>query len=162
MNTEFADLRKILERQSSGYKLEGFIPIAFGEAVTKLYEEEAKAGKEFTTKERRKKIYWSSRHKILDELRRQGKIEHYDTNVAAFESIYSDDDFEKREEDKLLTEEMLAKLRQKQREAMELFIKGYSVEEIAVELRVSPNTIKKRLKEAKKELRRFFGNEGNI
>lgn len=166
---ERKDLEKLLASQFARYGLDDFIQIAVGEAITALGLEEEKTKEVFSHGKRKAFVYKTAKNKILNEIRRDGKFEHYERSSfaggrreleenAMTLSILSDDGFELRELNRLEVEKALNKLSSKRREAIELhYLKGCSVEEIAERLNISVNSVKDRIKFGLKQLREILG-----
>ncbi len=151
-------MKKILERKFTSSGLDGYISIAFGEAVTKLYEREEKLGAELPTTARKAFLYTTGKNKILNELRRIGKLLPIDDDSKPIENYpeLSDNSFEKNEIAKLFVEELLEQLTLKSKEVLIMhYEEGLTVKQMAVKLELSEDGVKKRLKEAMKELRKY-------
>ncbi|MEI8134229.1 MAG: RNA polymerase sigma factor [bacterium] len=150
-------LRKILSKQFKSSELDGYLAIAINDAVTTLALEEEKRGSNYDANEKQNRLHTIAKNKIVDEIRRRKKQDRIDANPDAFESQISDQGFEARENAKLTVEEALSHLPKKQREAIELrHLSGYSVEESAKQIGISTDGMKKRLKQAIAQLKRYL------
>ncbi len=161
---EREELTRILEKRFASDRLGDTIPIALNEAFEKLDEHEKEISIPLDPEHRRNYLLKAGRDAILNEIRRRKNLDSLDDQSRHFENDpgLSDNLFEEQEMSKLLSEEMLGSLSIKKRKTMELHIEGYSVNEIAEKLEISPNAVKRRLKEARKKLRKFFGKDGTI
>ena len=156
-NKEFGDIEKILERKFASSGLDGYVSIAFGEAVTKLYEREINLGAELPSSARKAFLFTTGKNKILNELRRLGKLLPIDDESKGIDNFpeLTVNSFERNEITKLYVEELLQKLSPKSREVLVMhYEEELTVKQIAEKLELSVDGVKKRLKEAMKELRK--------
>jgi len=152
------ELTASLAKRFASYGLNGYSKIAVGEAWTKIHEEEAEREKKYPPDEFRINLKRKALSKMIDEFRKQGKLEHYDDHPEVLEILYSNDDFEKRELTAIAIQDALAKLPAKQKEAITLHhLHGLKIEETARTMGCSSNTVKTDVREGMKKMYKILG-----
>jgi RNA polymerase sigma factor (sigma-70 family) len=156
-NKEIEDLEKILEQAFISYGLYGFTSIAFGDALTKLYEKELALGYKLPTPAKKAFLYTATKNLILSEKRRQKKLKHIEDKTNDLENDLSliNANFELDENNKLSVEEMLNLLPEKPRQIMVMkYLEGYTEKQIAAKLEITISQVEEILRASKRALKR--------
>jgi len=122
----------------------GYIEIAVGEAYSAFFL--YKGGQESKAY-----VYTTAKNKILNEIRYQEKFTKLSSINLGPRSSKEDDSTDT----EVFEKELLNILTDKQKEVVKLhFIEGYSFKVIAVKLGISTNSVKDRIKNARKALKK--------
>ena len=158
------EIERILKHRYNAPNLQGFARIAVGEAYTKLLEKEQELGAELPPQERLTYLKRVAKNKILNEIQRHrndDQIEDKNKNKKKRNQpiIFGDD--EKNQMDLEDNDELLDKLSSAHSEVLKMhYRQGFSVKQIAEEIGISVDGVKKRLKYAKKEAQQFRHGKG--
>ncbi len=152
---EFEGILKILQRKWTSNGLDNaFISIAYGEALTKLLTKEAESGGALPKVAQQSFIWVAASNLIKNECKRLQNVDHIGSGekhinsgaISLDQTIISRIDFDK----------AIELLPDKYRSIFLLQLNsGLTIKDIAKQVGLSENGVKKRLKVAREKLRRF-------
>jgi RNA polymerase sigma factor (sigma-70 family) len=149
-----SEIEKLLTQRFAASSLDGYVSIAVGEAYSKLLGKEIQSGEVLDDFARKNFLYTVARNSILNEIRRMNKHERLGQSTGSVHSVYIDTDSEKNLHEKLFVEQLLKALPSKQSVVVAMYyMEELDVKQIAEEIGISVDGVKKRLKEALKALR---------
>jgi RNA polymerase sigma factor (sigma-70 family) len=163
--TRVEEIRKFLERKFDSYDLDGYVKIACGEALTKLWEREKSLGYELSDTKRKSFLFVAARNILRNERKRQDHLKHLGDVANHFKNEASlvEMKFEEDEINKLAASQALALLSNKRREVLAMkYLEGYTEKEIAKKLVIAVSSVEDRLKGAKKELKKKLSIKKNF